>query len=66
MNGYFKSKAVKKLDEINQTRLRWFFSSCLLYSSDAADDRLCVELGCRRDLSNKDLSGLRIMNTQTT
>src|SRR5450756_574780 len=26
----------------------WLFSSCLLYTSDAADDLLCVDLGGRR------------------
>ena len=28
-------------------------NSCLLYTSDAADDLLCVDLGCRRIITNK-------------
>ena len=27
--------------------------ACLLYTSDAADDPLCVDLGCRRIIKNK-------------
>ena len=26
---------------------------CLLYTSDAADDLLCVDIGCRRIIKNK-------------
>ena len=40
----------------------WFFAvvnilklpfSCLLYTSDAADDMQCVDLGCRRIIKKK-------------
>ena len=30
-----------------------FFGSCLLYTSDAADDLLCVDLGGRRIIKKK-------------
>ena len=32
---------------------RYFFRCCLLYTSDAADDLLCVDLGCRRIIKKK-------------
>ena len=33
--------------------LQYFFKDCLLYTSDAADDLLCVDLGGRRILKKK-------------
>src|SRR5450756_1368949 len=32
---------------------KYFSTSCLLYTSDAADDRLCVNLGGRRIIHKK-------------
>eukprot|EP00657_Telonema_sp_P-1_P001730 TRINITY_DN143_c0_g1_i15.p1 TRINITY_DN143_c0_g1~~TRINITY_DN143_c0_g1_i15.p1 ORF type:complete len:109 (+),score=32.33 TRINITY_DN143_c0_g1_i15:154-480(+) len=34
-------------------RSRWSSSPCLLYTSDAADDLLCVDLGGRRIIKKK-------------
>eukprot|EP00657_Telonema_sp_P-1_P012411 TRINITY_DN8962_c0_g1_i2.p1 TRINITY_DN8962_c0_g1~~TRINITY_DN8962_c0_g1_i2.p1 ORF type:complete len:138 (+),score=40.10 TRINITY_DN8962_c0_g1_i2:332-745(+) len=31
----------------------WWYKSCLLYTSDAADDLLCVDLGGRRIIKKK-------------
>ena len=33
--------------------LKWLMTACLLYTSDAADDLLCVDLGGRRILKKK-------------
>jgi len=41
---------------MEQARLphhRQYFPSCLLYTSDAADDLLCVDLGGRRIIKKK-------------
>ena len=32
---------------------RFYFDACLLYTSDAADDLLCVDLGGRRIIKKK-------------
>ena len=37
----------------------WFRHTCLLYTSDAADDLLCVDLGGRR-LIKKKINNLNI------
>ena len=44
-----KSKGFNKIDKTVQT----FIKSCLLYTSDAADDLLCVDLGGCRILKKK-------------
>ena len=31
----------------------WMYRTCLLYTSDAADDLLCVDLGGRRIIKKK-------------
>ena len=40
----------KRPGELAVVALLWF---CLLYTSDAADDLLCVDLGGRRSLKKK-------------
>src|SRR5450756_741763 len=41
-----------RVDE-GPTLKRWQFRACLLYTSDAADDLLCVDLGGRRIIKKK-------------
>ena len=38
-----------------QRRYNTLLNDCLLYTSDAADDLLCVDLGCRRLLKKKNV-----------
>ena len=38
---------------INREKQKGFNKCCLLYTSDAADDLLCVDLGGRRSIKNK-------------
>ena len=44
----------KEVKVINMSNLQyWRNNSCLLYTSDAADDLLCVDLGGRRIIKKK-------------
>ena len=49
---------VKKTYEVNELKLkllrRWYYS-CLLYTSDAADERSSVDLGGRRIIKKKNI-----------
>ena len=40
----------------HSVRRRGLNPTCLLYTSDAADDLLCVDLRCRRIINNKIIS----------
>ena len=40
-------------DRVGVTELHYEAYDCLLYTSDAADDLLCVDLGCRRIIQKK-------------
>ena len=50
-NGGVFSIAVLKGDQVEFTSIG--FKPCLLYTSDAADDLLCVDLGGRRIIQKK-------------
>ena len=43
----------QKVDEYNRYRIQSVLEACLLYTSDAADDLLCVDLGGRRIIKKK-------------
>ena len=45
-------KELQKKDKIFCEERGWD-KFCLLYTSDAADDLLCVDLGCRRIITKK-------------
>ena len=45
---YFLDQKVKQVKFVDRT-----FNACLLYTSDAADDLLCVDLGGRRIIKKK-------------
>ena len=38
----------------------WLYSDCLLYTSDAADDMQCVDLGGRRIIKKWEAEGCRL------
>ena len=46
LSSYIKTIRTGDPNETNLTY--WMFSYCLLYTSDAADDTPCVDLGGRR------------------
>src|SRR5450756_2555274 len=41
------------IDEICKLNVNGLYTNCLLYTSDAADDLLCVDLGGRRIIKKK-------------
>src|SRR5659263_604727 len=45
--------AQANFDRTRDLRAKGFVSACLLYTSDAADDLLCVDLGGRRIIKKK-------------
>ena len=44
---------IKRIQQIGEDKTMSELESCLLYTSDAADDLLCVDLGGRRILKKK-------------
>src|SRR5450756_3034479 len=46
-------QGVPRLSTSARTKLLVSFGACLLYTSDAADDLLCVDLGGRRIIKKK-------------
>ena len=50
---YTVEHAVLKRDEVTRRVFQVARASCLLYTSDAADDLLCVDLGGRRITTQK-------------
>ena len=57
-------RLVKKYPDLNESKARdmmvkkdkqrqSYYNYCLLYTSDAADDQLCVDLGARRIIQKK-------------
>ena len=53
---YFKThEVVEKRIKGKLVRVEKYIgcNTCLLYTSDAADDLLCVDLGCRRTIKKK-------------
>ena len=50
---YFRFSLLMKISAINTIRTTAIISSCLLYTSDAADERSSVDLGGRRIIKKK-------------
>ena len=48
-----KDQLDEHLDEFAERLITIGGSPCLLYTSDAADDMQCVDLGCRRIIKKK-------------
>ena len=58
-------RQVARTGDRNDSRLR-FILNCLLYTSDAADERSSVDLGGRRIIKKKNnIQQRRTVNTQT-
>ncbi len=53
-NGVGESKQVKVLNRVTSATEDWW--TCLLHTSDAADELLCVDLGGRRLVNRKLIS----------
>ena len=59
VNGMERDEAARSglpvhtYDDFGYSELRRAYKDCLLYTSDAADDLLCVDLGCRRVIKKK-------------
>src|SRR5680860_1855742 len=52
-DNYITSFLLFRVPAYNKERCRTPFPPCLLYTSDAADDLLCVDLGGRRIIKKK-------------
>eukprot|EP00657_Telonema_sp_P-1_P004404 TRINITY_DN2017_c0_g1_i1.p3 TRINITY_DN2017_c0_g1~~TRINITY_DN2017_c0_g1_i1.p3 ORF type:complete len:109 (-),score=41.38 TRINITY_DN2017_c0_g1_i1:50-376(-) len=61
-----RCSCVAALDEISRSLSRAQSQGCLLYTSDAADDLLCVDLGGRRIIKKKkkEYNQCRAINSQ--
>ena len=62
-------KAIVGKIAANRDNDAWAYHACLLYTSDAADERSSVDLGGRRIIKKKTtekVSGMMIMNTTHT
>ena len=58
-NGRFNDRQ-KLLYECIYNTSEYMFSTCLLYTSDAADDLLCVDLGGTRIIKKKKIKNERV------
>ena len=58
-------KETRRNDPAGLTHIHHFYS-CLLYTSDAADDLLCVDLGGRRIIKKKKKKNINQHNLTAT
>src|SRR5678815_5542562 len=52
-SGQLRNKATTAGNLLQRTRCPYFYDTCLLYTSDAADERSSVDLGGRRIIKKK-------------
>ena len=53
VSGAWKSTVANSFVDGTVHEIAWVITNCLLYTSDAADDLLCVDLGGRRIIKKK-------------